>query len=48
MIVCVVNQVNTVTETHSDIQQKTPTLASQLPESRVVMKIFGVGEILEP
>ena len=43
-----VAQLNTVTETLFAIQQEMLALASQLPEFPVVMKMFGVGEILGP
>ena len=43
-----VAQLNAVTETLFAIQQEMLALASQLPEFPVVMKMFGVGEILGP
>ena len=48
MITYAVNQLNTVTETLSAIQQEMLALASQLPEFPAVMKMFGVGEVLGP
>lgn len=48
MITHAVNQLNTVAETLSSIQQEMLELASKLPEFPVVMKMFGVGDILGP
>ena len=48
MITYAVNQLNTVTETLSAIQQEMLALASQLPEFPAVLKMFGVGEVLGP
>ena len=41
-------QLNTIIETISVIQHEMLTLASQLPEYPVVMRMFGVGPILGP
>lgn len=48
LVVHAVAQLNAVTETLFAIQQEMLALASQLPEFPVVMKMFGVGEILGP
>ena len=48
LITHAVNQLNTVAETLSSIQQEMLELASKLPEFPVVMKMFGVGDILGP
>ena len=41
-------QLNIIIETISAIQHEMLTLASQLPEYPVVMRMFGVGPVLGP
>lgn len=48
LVTLAVNQLNTIIETVSAIQQEMLTLASQLPEYPVVMQMFGVGPVLGP
>lgn len=48
LITYAVNQLNSITETLSSIQNEMLSLASVLPEFPVVMGMFGVGETLGP
>ena len=43
-----VAQLNTIIETIPEIQHEMLTLASQLPEYPIVMRMFGVGPVLGP
>ena len=48
LITHAVVQLNTIIETISAIQQEMLSLASQLPEYPIVMRMFGVGPVLGP
>ena len=48
LITHAVAQLNTIIETISAIQHEMLTLASQLPEYPIVMRMFGVGPVLGP
>lgn len=48
LIALAVSQLNVITETLFSIQKEMLNLASQLPEYPVVMKMFGVGDVLGP
>ena len=48
LVILAASQLNTIIETLSVIQNEMLTLASKLPEFPVVMKMFGVGPVLEP
>lgn len=48
LITHAVAQLNTIIETISVIQHEMLTLASQLPEYPIVMRMFGVGPVLGP
>lgn len=48
LVTLAVSQLNTIIETISVIQHEMLTLAAQLPEYPVVMRMFGVGPVLGP
>lgn len=48
LVTLAVDQLNTIIETVSAIQDEMLTLASQLPEYPVVVEMFGVGPVLGP
>lgn len=48
LITLAVAQLNTIIETISTIQHEMLTLASQLPEYPIVVRMFGVGPVLGP
>ena len=48
LVALAVSQLNTIIETISVIQHEMLSLAAQLPEYPVVMRMFGVGPVLGP
>lgn len=48
LVTLAVSQLNTIIETISVIRHEMLTLAAQLPEYPVVMRMFGVGSVLGP
>lgn len=48
LVTLAVSQLNTIIETISVIQHEMLTLAAQLPEYPIVMRMFGAGPVLGP
>lgn len=48
LVTFAVSQLNTIIETISMIQHEMLTLAAQLPEYPIVMRMFGFGPVLGP
>lgn len=48
LVTLAVSQLNTIIETISVIQHEMLTLATQLPEYPIMMRMFGVGPVLGP